>query len=41
MIEMLISNVKRQKYFDQISRERIDAVQLVEVESNKGVSIDD
>ena len=35
------SGLKRQKYFDQISRERIDAVQLVEVESNKGVNIDD
>ena len=35
------SGLKRQKYFDQISRERIDAVELVEVESNKGVHIDD
>ena len=35
------SGLKRQKYFDQISRERIDAVELVEVESNKGVRIDD
>jgi len=35
------SGLKRQKYFDQISRESIDAVELVEVESNKGVSIDD
>ena len=35
------SGIKRQKYFDQISRESIDAVELVEVESNKGVSIDD
>ena len=35
------SGLKRQKYFDQISRERIDAVELVEVESNKGVNIDD
>jgi len=35
------SGLKRQKYFDQISRERTDAVELVEVESNKGVNIDD
>ena len=35
------SGLKRQKYFDQISRERIDAVELVEVENNKGVNIDD
>ncbi len=35
------SGLKRQKYFDQISRESIDAVELVEVESNKGVNIDD
>ena len=35
------SGLKRQKYFDQISRERIDAVELVEVETNKGVNIDD
>ena len=35
------SGLKKQKYFDQISRERIDAVQLAEVESNKGVNIDD
>ena len=32
--------LKRQSYFKQISRERADAVQLVEVESNKGVIID-
>ena len=35
------SGLKKQKYFDQISRDRIDAVQLAEVESNKGVNIDD
>ena len=35
------SGLKRQKYFDQISRESTDGVQLVEVESNKGVNIDD
>ena len=33
--------LKRQSYFKQISRERADAVQLVEAESNKGVKIDD
>ena len=33
--------LKRQSYFDQISRERFDAVQLIDVESNKGVKIDD
>ena len=32
--------LKRQSYFKQISRERADTVQLVEVESNKGVKID-
>ena len=32
--------LKRQSYFDQISRERVDAVQLIDVESNKGVKID-
>ena len=32
--------LKRQSYFKQISRERADAVQLAEVESNKGVKID-
>ena len=35
------SGLKRQSYFSQISRERIDAVELVNVESNKGVSVDD
>ena len=33
--------LKRQSYFDQISRERVDAVQLIDVESSKGVKIDD
>jgi NADH-quinone oxidoreductase subunit J len=32
--------IKRQSYFKQISRECADTVQLVEVESNKGVKID-
>jgi NADH-quinone oxidoreductase subunit J len=35
------SGLKRQSYFRQISRERIDAVELVNVESGKGVSVDD
>ena len=35
------SGLKRQSYFSQISRERSDSVQLIEVESNKGVNIDD
>ena len=34
-------NVKRQNYFDQIQREKSSAVSLVEVESGKGVVIDD
>ncbi len=32
--------LKRQSYFKQISREREDGVQLVDVESNKGLKID-
>ena len=35
------SGLKRQNYFSQISREASDGVELVEVESNKGVKIDD
>ena len=35
------SGVKKQSYFKQISRERSEGVDLVEVESNKGVKIDD
>jgi len=35
------SGVKRQSYFSQISRERSDGVELVDVESNKGVKVDD
>ena len=35
------SGLKRQSYFSQISREKSDGVQLVDVESNKGVNIDD
>ena len=34
-------NVKRQDYFNQISREKSDAVSLIEVESGKGVTFDD
>ena len=33
--------VKRQNYFRQITREKKDGVTLIEVESNKGVSLDD
>ena len=32
--------IKRQGYFRQISRERKDGVELIDVESNKGVKID-
>ena len=34
-------NIKRQNYFTQIQREKDSAVSLVEVESNKGVTLDD
>ena len=34
-------NIKRQSYFSQISREKITAVELKEVESGKGVKIND
>jgi NADH-quinone oxidoreductase subunit J len=33
--------VKKQSYIKQISRERSEGVQLLEVETNKGVSVDD
>ena len=33
-------NIKRQSYFDQIQREKDSAVSLVEVESGKGVKLD-
>ena len=33
--------VKRQNYFTQISREKKTSIELVEVESDKGVKIDD
>ena len=35
------SGVKRQSYFSQISRERSDGVELIDVENNKGVKFDD
>ena len=35
------SGVKTQSYIRQISRERSDGVQVLEVESNKGIKIDD
>ena len=35
------SGLKRQSYFKQISRERSEGVKLVDVESNKGVNLDD
>ena len=34
-------NVKKQNYFDQIQREKENAVSLVEVKSNEGVKLDD
>ena len=34
-------NIKRQSYFDQIKREKDSAVSLVEVESGKGIKLDD
>ena len=33
--------VKKQSYLKQISRERIEGVEVLEVASNKGVKIDD
>jgi NADH-quinone oxidoreductase subunit J len=35
------SGVKKQSYFSQISRERSDGVEMISVESNKGVKSDD
>ena len=32
--------VKRQNYFNQISREKNQSVELVEVKSNEGVKVD-
>ncbi len=34
-------NIKRQNYFDQIQREKSNAISLIDVESDKGVNIDD
>ena len=34
-------NIKRQNYFDQIQREKISAISLVDVESGKGIKLDD
>ena len=34
-------NVKKQKYFDQIQREKSSSISLVDVESGKGVDIND
>ena len=34
-------NIKKQSYFDQIQREKSNAISLVEVESDKGVKLDD
>ena len=35
------SGVKRQSYIKQISRERVEGVEVLQVQSNKGVKIDD
>ena len=35
------SGIKRQSYFKQISRETSEGVELLDVESNKGVKVDD
>ena len=35
------SGVKRQSYIKQISRERDEGVEVLEVQSNKGVKLDD
>ena len=35
------SGVKKQSYFSQISRERSEGVELIDVKSNKGVKVDD
>jgi len=34
------SGIRRQSYFKQLSREREESVELVEVKTNKGVKID-
>ena len=35
------SGVKTQSYFKQISRERSDGVEIIDVKKNKGVNVDD
>ena len=35
------AGVKRQSYFSQISRERSEGVEMIDIESNKGVKSDD
>ena len=35
------SGVKKQSYIKQISRERSESVQVLDVERNKGIKIDD
>ena len=35
------SGVKRQSYFSQISREKFDGVEMIEVQKNKGVNVDE
>ena len=34
-------NLKRQSYFKQINRDKTTSISLVDVESGKGVSLDD
>jgi len=36
-----LKNLKKQSYLKQISRERTEGVEVLEVASNKGVKIDD
>ena len=33
--------IKRQSYIEQISREKVEGVTLLDVEKNKGVKVDD
>ena len=35
------TGVKKQSYFKQISRERNESIELINVQSNKGVKVDD
>ena len=34
-------NIKRQNYFDQIQREKSSSISLINVESDKGIKLDD